>query len=145
MNRIIILSAICLMFLGSPAFGYKTGQAKLGLGKKVDLIITENEAERSLGLGQRDKLAANTGMLFLFDNADEQIFWMKDMRFSIDIIWLLNSEIVHIEKNVPAPSLLQYKLPTYGQGITADSVLELNAGEADQFMLKPGMRIDISK
>ena len=39
-------------------------------------------------------------MLFRFSQAEKYSFWMKDMRFPLDIIWIKNREVVHIEKNI---------------------------------------------
>jgi hypothetical protein len=52
------------------------------------LEIADTDQKRSLGLSGREGLASGTGMLFIFDEAGFHGFWMKDMRFVIDIAWL---------------------------------------------------------
>lgn len=60
-----------------------------------------NEAERAQGLSGRRSLAKNSGLLFVFDSPDKHGFWMKDMNFPIDIMWIdAQMKIVHIESNV---------------------------------------------
>lgn len=58
----------------------------------VDLALEPEE--QSLGLGYRNGLEPETGMLFVFENADSRTFWMKGMRFCLDIIWIADDEIV---------------------------------------------------
>jgi len=63
----------------------------------VDLAITPDE--QSKGLSIKNKLNDSDGMLFPFDTPGDYSFWMKDMKFPIDIIWIdSNYKIVHIEK-----------------------------------------------
>ena len=57
-------------------------------GKVFSLEIASNEPSRELGLGQRDSLAENGGMIFAFNKLDKYGFWMKDTKFPLDIIWL---------------------------------------------------------
>ncbi len=111
-------------------------------------ILTEvisSSAEQNLGLGNRDSLAEGRGMLFVYKTPGEKIFWMKRMRFAIDIIWVYQGNIVHIEKNVPPPHLLtsDSQLKTYGHGVTADMVLEVTAGYSDKLTLKTGDPVSI--
>ncbi|MDH5559848.1 MAG: DUF192 domain-containing protein [Deltaproteobacteria bacterium] len=107
---------------------------------KIKIEIVESAAEKTLGLGKRDFLEKDTGMLFLYLQPAEQLFWMKNMNFEIDIIWILKDRVVHIEKNVPPPSLMlnDEDLKIYGRGISADKVLEVRGGLSEQIKLKPG-------
>ncbi len=86
----------------------------------VDTIET-----RALGLSFREGLSASSGMLFIFEDTEEHGFWMKDMRFPIDIAWLDEDFcIIHIEQNL-APSTY----PTvYEPNAPARYVLEVSAG-----------------
>ncbi|MBI5357236.1 DUF192 domain-containing protein [Candidatus Saccharibacteria bacterium] len=97
---------------------------------------TTNE-QRMNGLSYRDSLGEKTGMLFIFETIEEQCFWMKDMKFSIDMIWLNEAkEITKIEKNVSPGSYPK----SFCQGDTK-YVLEFNAGVSDQNGLKVGSRL----
>ena len=62
-------------------------------------------------------------------------FWMKDMRFPLDIIWIKNGEVVHVEKNV-----LENFSGILSPQVDADSVLEINAGNVDKLDIKIGDR-----
>ncbi len=93
----------------------------------VDLAITPKEKER--GLGGRDGLAPDRGMLFPYDHTEQYSFWMKDMRFPIDIIWIRDNLIIDISRNVPVESGSQLRV--YQPREPANKVLEINAGVSD--------------
>lgn len=92
-------------------------------------------AERSQGLSGRSGLPENTGMLFVFEKPAIYKFWMKDMKFPLDIIWLDESKrVVFIEKNVSPESYPNYFAPTDD----SKYVLEINAGQSDKYGIKVG-------
>lgn len=93
----------------------------------VRVSIADTHESRQKGLSGRDGLASDEGMLFVFPEDGMYGFWMKDMRFPIDIVWLSDDwKIVHMAENV-SPS-------TYPQSFTSSEparyVLELPAGYA---------------
>lgn len=103
---------------------------------KVEIVDTQDK--RTLGLSGRESLPDDSGMLFVFENSYFHGFWMKDMNFPIDIIWLdENLKVVHIEKNVQPESFPEVYLPDK----PALYVLEINAGEAEKNSIKVGSEI----
>lgn len=61
----------------------------------------ETPAERELGLGGRENLAENHGMLFIFDIPDYYGFWMKDTLVPLDMIWIdQNKKVIDIKQDV---------------------------------------------
>lgn len=108
---------------------------------KVELALTLEQ--QALGLAERDSLADNAGMLFVFKPTKPMTFWMKDMRFGLDIIWITDGKIVDISRHlpVPKPGTKTEDLPTYSSGTAVDYVLEINAGQADK--MKVGDRVEI--
>jgi uncharacterized membrane protein (UPF0127 family) len=103
---------------------------------KVDLALTEVEQEQ--GLSGRKSLNENEGMLFVFPQSGKYLFWMKDMNFPIDIIWLTSDMKVDYIKNNASPELYP---ETYGPGISdgnAKYVLEVSSGFANKNNLKVG-------
>lgn len=125
----ILASALILagiFFLWSREHAVAPAQALLAAdGRVFRLEVSETAEKRALGLGERDTLCPDCGMLFLFETPGEYSFWMKGMRFPLDIIWLSGDRIVHIERSIPADSG-----KTYFPGAEADRVIELNAGQA---------------
>jgi hypothetical protein len=111
-----------------------------GQNVKVDLALTE--AEQAQGLSGRQSLAPNTGMLFVFAEPGKYLFWMKDMNFPIDMIWLApqgggadsKAKVIYIKKNA-SPKLYP---ETYGPSVDAKYVLEVPAGFSDENNLQVG-------
>jgi uncharacterized membrane protein (UPF0127 family) len=108
----------------------------------VALAITPQEQAK--GLGQRASLPQDQGMLFLFKKADKLYFWMKDMEFPIDIIFIKDHTIVSVAENVPALKVPDNKLPIYSPTKPSDKVLEINAGLFKKYNFKAGDTITIS-
>lgn len=143
LNRLVIVALVILAFAGAIRarqwfIDRERVDAEVSLrGKTFQIEIANTPTKRERGLGGRDALAADQGMYFPFDQALPWVFWMKDMRFPIDILWLRDSKIVDIHKNVPPPAG-DGPLETYRPLEPADAVLELKAGTSDELGLQPG-------
>lgn len=110
-------------------------------GKTVHLIVVNTPESRELGLGNRESLPEDQAMLFVFDKPDKYEFWMKDMEFPIDMIWLdQNFKIVHIESDV-APET--YPDQTFMPDKDALYVIEANSLFAQKNNLKIGDTLDV--
>lgn len=107
-------------------------------GQELKLEIASTDAERKLGLGGREGICQNCGMLFLFSQKGQYNFWMKDMRFPLDIVWILDDKVVYFEKNVDSDFSGILRPQT-----EADKVLELNTGKAQELNLKIGDQINL--
>lgn len=103
--------------------------------KTYVLEIAATKEEQTLGLGGRDSLCDTCAMLFLFREPARHGFWMKDMRFPLDIVWLLGERVVHIEHHVPYDSMAVY----YPES-EANQVLEFNAGALEGVRVGDSMR-----
>jgi uncharacterized protein len=97
--------------------------------QELTVEVADTDASRTQGLSDREKLDEGTGMLFDFTNTDfkKPGFWMKDMRISIDIIWIGNGKIIGIEHDVPLPPE-DADLPVYYPPTEISHVLEVPAG-----------------
>lgn len=112
--------------------------------KTLEVEIVNSSRSRAQGLSGRTEIGAD-GMLFLFPEAREQYFWMKDMQFNIDIVWILDGEVISVSRNVEKPQedTSDNKLETYPSGSPANMVLEVHAGDTDIFGLQPGATIHL--
>lgn len=100
---------------------------------KVDLATTTEEQER--GLSVKNSLKDDEGMLFIFLESSKNYFWMKDMVFPIDIIWINDDfRVIHIEKNVGPNTYPQ----TFGPNQESRYVLEVKALFSEKNNLKEG-------
>lgn len=97
-----------------------------GVNLAADLAMSADEQAK--GLSIKDNLRPDEGMLFPYDSPRILSFWMKDMKFPIDILWLnANKEVVHIEENLqPCSQFLP--CPSYTPDVQAQYVLETVAG-----------------
>lgn len=110
-------------------------------GRTFTIEVADTAAKREKGLGERDALDPDRGMYFPFASEQYWVFWMKGMRFPIDIIWIREGKVVDIAASVPPPKGLP--LETYSPAHPADAVLELNAGTAAEIGLEPGDVVEL--
>ena len=103
--------------------------------------VADDADERTLGLSFRDSLGADRGMWFVFDREGARSFWMREMRFSLDLIWVdaewRVGDITH-EAPPPAPGTPSSDLPTYSPATPAQYVLEINGGLARRLQIEIG-------
>lgn len=107
------------------------GFADVTIGSlSVNAKIASSASERKKGLGGLESLPLSEGMLFAFESRGTYPFWMKGVKFAIDIIWLdENKRIVDIAANVAQePGRDDDELTLYRPGGEALYVLEVNAG-----------------
>lgn len=102
-------------------------------------VVDTNEA-RMQGLSGRDSLAPYDGMLFVFDEPGLYPFWMKEMKFPLDIIWINGDTVVDVA-TLPSPTEDQIVPPRHIPLVRADLVLELDAGQAAALGIATGMKI----
>jgi len=102
-------------------------------GFAVDIANTEKLREK--GLSHRETLNKDSGMIFIFDEPVISRFWMKDMNFPIDIIWVdTDLKISGIEKNISPetyPEIFSPKSPS-------QYVLEIKGGRSEEVGIKVG-------
>jgi len=102
----------------------------------VDSEIADTDQERTKGLMYREDLGKGKAMLFIFDTAAVYSFWMKNMRFSLDMIWIgADKRIVDIKTDVPPCS--QNVCESFTPAGPAQFVLECPAG----FVKKHGISV----
>src|SRR3989344_2558804 len=109
-----------------------------------DVVVEAERADsflkRQQGLSGRKQLKENGGMFFIFDKPAAYPFWMKDMEFPIDIIWIdENYRVVDITKNALPESFPKIFLPSK----PVKYVLEVNAGFADKNNISVNDKIEM--
>ena len=107
----------------------ETAEITVG-GVPLSVELAYQPADTSRGLGYRDGLAPGTGMLFLFQEPGPRSFWMKGMRFCLDIIWIEDGAIQGAAENVcPDPDGTADKdRPSQKSPVPVSYVLEVPAG-----------------
>jgi uncharacterized membrane protein (UPF0127 family) len=113
-----------------------------GVPLTVELAVEPEELAR--GLGYRDGLAPGTGMLFVFDGPAPRSFWMRGMRFCLDIIWIEGGAIQGAAESVcPEPAgTADADLPSFRSPAPVTYVLEVPAGWLDHYGLGVGTPVE---
>lgn len=135
----VVIVAVC-----AGAF-YWYVQPKPPSGKEIHVDshalwveVADTDASREQGLSGRTQLPEGQGMLFVFDTEDLWGFWMKDMRFPIDMLWAdANGRITTVVENASPDSYPQIFYPTQ----LAKYVLEVPAGYAARNGITEGSRL----
>ncbi|MBD8525098.1 DUF192 domain-containing protein [Pseudomarimonas arenosa] len=118
-------------------------KAVIGLGGahfKVELAL--DDASRMRGLMFRESMSEDHGMLFVFDRAEPQAFWMRNTRIPLDIIYFgADARVVSISADTPPCKTSQ--CPSYPSAGAARFVVELNAGTSSRLALTKGSALCI--
>lgn len=139
---VVVLS---LVFVGSVLWLAITGAKDKATcparvnGQCLEVEAVSSKQDQAVGLSKYQSYSDNKAMLFDFGTPKTACMWMKNMKFSIDIVWVNGqNKITKIEKNV-TPG-------TYPQTFCADNtsyVLELNSGAATKAGLSVGQRLSL--
>lgn len=140
---IVIAASVIFGFLLAISRQEKTRPVLIQIGKtdlRVELARTS--AERSQGLSGRPVLPENEGMLFVFDEPGLYEFWMKEMKFPLDIVWIdEQKKVVDITSYVSQASFPE----RFTSRVPARYVLEANAGWAAEHGVKLGTAIELPR
>ena len=136
-KRFLLVGLFLAVFVAIVVLLYpQTYKSEVVLGGKTFLVdVADTNYLLSKGLSGREPLGSDEGMFFVFQKPDIHTFWMKDMNFPIDIIWMdENFDVIHIEKSI-SPE-------TYPKTFTSKEnsmyVLEISAGESQKLGIKIG-------
>lgn len=110
----------------------------------VRVELARTPEERSKGLSGRAGIRAEEGMLFLFETKGFHQFWMKEMQFPIDIIWINDNKVVDISPNIPPPKEGETTLRLYRPKSPVDKVLEVQANFALSHGVSVGDKIELT-
>lgn len=107
----------------------------------VHARIADTEASRQQGLSGTKPLGENEAMLFVYDFPTRPGIWMKDMNYSLDIVWLDETKkVIYIERDVSPETYPRVFLPQ----TDAQYVIELPAGFASKHGLRLGQVVNFS-
>jgi uncharacterized membrane protein (UPF0127 family) len=147
--RLVLVVWLALLALGcergegvAPPPAEAAPRARVTIGVHVfDVELADTPERQRRGLSGRASLAPGQGMLFVYDEPEPRGFWMPDMRFDIDIVWIRAGRIVHVESEVP--HAVAGAPPVYRPREPADLVLEVAAGTARRLGWRPGAAVRV--
>jgi uncharacterized membrane protein (UPF0127 family) len=134
---IFAVFGVLLHFAPANAPTLEDAREQLSIGTSTFSVeLAENDITRTKGLSGHAPLGENDGMLFIFPSPGRYQFWMKDMLFDLDMIWIgPDWKIVDITANATASSYPDTKFQPKQDAI---AVLEVNAFSATRRGLKIG-------
>jgi uncharacterized protein len=149
LNKIII-GFIVILLLFSGYVLYQINRTPVPKSKVTidnhtfSVEVATTAAQLQQGLSGRASLPKDQGMLFIFKTPARYPFWMKDMKFPLDMLFINNNKIVTIFQNVPVPQQGKTNLPIYAPTAPADQVLEINSGLVKQYSFKKGDAVKVT-
>jgi uncharacterized membrane protein (UPF0127 family) len=121
-----------------PFFAQKTALIN---GNEIKLTVADDEKSRMIGLSNKRSLNKDSGMLFVFEEKGSYGFWMKNMKFPIDIIYIDENTVVDIKKNVQPADKNVSNPEVYTPKAPANRILEVVAGASDTLKITEGSEI----
>ena len=112
-------------------------------GSKLKVEIADTTEKVITGLSFRESLEENRGMYFVLGKREGATFWMIDMHFPLDIIWIDSGKIIGIEKNALPPS--KGITPTFTSPAPVTNVLEVNAGWSEKNRIQENASVNLVK
>jgi uncharacterized membrane protein (UPF0127 family) len=139
----LLVAAALLVFaasvVGLAIARSKEPTAKVN-GSVIRLEIADTPDAQAKGLSGRSGLDKHQGMLFVFQDNAAHCFWMKDMQFNIDIVWLDGDQrVVHVEKDVSPATYPNSFCPKEDNRYA----LEVAAGKAQDMGVSVGQKVDL--
>lgn len=149
MRRFLVIIGLFVLFLLLSVLfvsvretkeGLKISKVKIGLAA-FDVEVADTALLQTKGLSGRELLPKNYGMLFVFEDLAVRKFWMKDVRFPLDIIWITGNKVAGIiygaePDSGDSPEVFESPVPV-------DMVLEVNAGEISNYGIMMGDAVEI--
>ena len=134
-----IISSLYAYFVNEKENEFKEIQIN---NNTFEVEIADTAMSQTKGLSGRESLDKNKGMLFVFNGYAKRSFWMINMNFYLDILWIKDGVIVGIAKNTVPLKLNNEKAKIYYSPEPVDMVLEINAGLSDKLDIKIGDKIN---
>ncbi len=107
----------------------------------LDIEIAHTKEKLEMGLSNRTSIGEKEGMFFVFDVMGQYAFWMKDMRFPLDIVWISDEgRVVYLAENVEPKT---YPKKIFKNEAYAKYVLEMKAGTARKYGLYLGTSVGL--
>lgn len=144
MKRLLVPIILLLVIIGGSYSylstqqftNYPRKQAKLG-SHQLTLIITDTQQRKVTGLSGSKPLRDYEGMLFQFPAPGRYGFWMKDMAYALDFIYLRNNIVVEVKENVSPSSFPDIIIPEK----EFNAAIEVGAGAVSKKKIRIGDKL----
>lgn len=149
---IAVVGIALFVFTGNPSisnllfFSKNSTSRQLQIGEAMLKVeIADTQSKRNKGLGGRQSIASDEGMLFVFSDLGKHPFWMKGLKFPLDFIWIRGDTVVDLTQDAPLATAGQpdSALPIYQSKEDVDKVLEINAGIIQRLNIQVGNTVKL--
>ncbi len=156
MNKVIVIFGLLLALVAGVAFyqfNVKTAtQSQMKTTEKATIdshtfnveVVKDSKAQE-IGLIKYNSIQDDQGMLFVFNTPAIYSFWMRGMKFPIDIIFINNNTVVSTVENIQPVKATATNIPIYQPVAPADMALEINTGLVKKYNIKKGDTIKIGQ
>jgi len=146
MKLLVFLVFFCCQIAVEAKIKVQFSTKKIVLGSKIILVELANTPQkRAQGLMFRKKLNPDQGMLFIFPDQKQRVFWMKNTLIPLSIgFFNANKTLVDVQKMQPA-SLIEIRPPTYNSRKPAKFALEVNINWFSKNKIKLGQKFRFLK
>lgn len=118
---------------------------KLQIGNTIVWVkIAQTYQQKKQGLSGVESMAEDEGILFVYDEPDSYNFWMKDMNFPLDFIWIREGEVVDLSENVPVFDQ-NGNFTRVQPNQPANQILEVNSGFIEKNKIEVGNRVKLEE
>mgnify|MGYP001575727381 CR=1 FL=1 len=139
---VVLVVASIFYFNSEKNSNYVFNQKIIVKNVPIKVAIVDTEDERASGLSNRRPLKRDEALFFVFESPGLYGIWMKEMNFSIDVIWFdENLKVVFVKENFSPESYPEVAYPS----VKALYVLETQAGLAEEHAISIGDELKISK
>ncbi len=140
-----LLGLLLLVGCSPTAASTDTTQAVMIDGQSFELELALDDASRAQGLSGRASIATDGGMLFVFPEAEERVFWMRGCLVPIDIVFLgPGGRVVAMHRmQVESADTPDEAMTRYPSRYPAQFALEFAGGTLDRLALEEGDRVDL--
>ncbi|NCN87678.1 MAG: DUF192 domain-containing protein [Candidatus Pacebacteria bacterium] len=112
--------------------------SKIKIGDLIlNVEVVRDTFLQSKGLSGREEIGSD-GMLFVFPSERIPTFWMKEMSFDLDMIWIKDGRVFEITRDVPKPANYDDQLELYSPSQPIDQILEVYAGDSLRLGIEVG-------
>lgn len=136
---------LVILILAVPHFQRQPKQItqSLNLGNKVTLQVevADTEAEHIQGYSNHPPIGYREGLLFVFEKEGVYPFWMKEMLFDLDFIFINKEQVVYLLENIKAPVNNQGQIEYANSEAPFNQLLEVRAGFIAKYNIKVGEQI----
>jgi uncharacterized membrane protein (UPF0127 family) len=143
-TMLLLLSIFFSLLLLHNSWGYGIDSVSFVNGESIGIEIASTPSELQRGLMYREYLPEGAGMFFIFESEERHGFWMKNMNFPLDIIWI-DSDLNIVDITGEVAPCHSDPCAVYSPSVPARYVLEVPAGYAQEKGIFIGQEVALTK